>query len=391
MSLVLANSYNENDATDVRDYSESLNDGTGTNLFPISDTFGYYLDLAPTSFYNITASDYGDVFTYYIEFLAVSLIGTQYLFKKAGHSEAYLSGSTFNFVVDGVTVSITGINLGEWNKIALVYDGANVIAYKDTNTAIDTQAQTTTGYTNPATLSVGYDGSANGINCRLREFRVYDTGLDSNSIGFLMASQQGVKATLPTHNFNVGDLIIQTDKEKIEHRSVVFATDSDELRLLPMNGNTLKKGFSVIRCGHRWDTDRQDYFLINGSTTPPEIAIFDGVNLHSDLDSDTKKTITVNKNGIVKNSVTKTANYTATNSDQVIYIDSSGGNFTITLPATPTNNKEIDIIDYLGELNANNVIIDGNGKNINGKTTATMTSDWEGWQLRYNGASWNIK
>ena len=90
-------------------------------------------------------------------------------------------------------------------------------------------------------------------------------------------------------------------------------------------------------------------------------------------------------------STTKTANYTATNDDNIIYVDSTGGIFTITLPATPLTNKILSIIDSTGQCNTNNVTIDGNGKNIIGNTTALMNSNYLSLDLVYNGTQWNIK
>jgi hypothetical protein len=62
---------------------------------------------------------------------------------------------------------------------------------------------------------------------------------------------------------------------------------------------------------------------------------------------------------------TRTSNYTM-GSNQIIPIDSSGGSFTVFLPASPANGDQIYIFDSGGALSTNSVTLDRNGKTING-------------------------
>jgi hypothetical protein len=64
------------------------------------------------------------------------------------------------------------------------------------------------------------------------------------------------------------------------------------------------------------------------------------------------------------------SNYNALYSDEIIPVDSSGGTFTITLPASPVNGQYFVVIQETG---GNNVTIDGNGKNINGSGTYSLS------------------
>ena len=98
----------------------------------------------------------------------------------------------------------------------------------------------------------------------------------------------------------------------------------------------------------------------------------------------------MNREGIAKNSTTKTANYTVLSSDQRIYIDSSGGAFTITLEASPSDNREIEIIDSTGNCASFNVTVDGNGNNIIGGGSYVVSTDFEGLRLIFNGTNWNL-
>ena len=64
--------------------------------------------------------------------------------------------------------------------------------------------------------------------------------------------------------------------------------------------------------------------------------------------------------------------------------------FTVTLPAAPATGRIVDITDRLGLCNTNNIIIDGNMKNINGAATLTMNQNYASVKLQYNGTQWNI-
>ncbi len=76
--------------------------------------------------------------------------------------------------------------------------------------------------------------------------------------------------------------------------------------------------------------------------------------------------------------VTKTTTYTAVNRDR-IFADSSGGTFTITLPASPILGTSVDFRDPEGTWATNNVTVARNSSNINGVAanyTLNIANDW---------------
>jgi len=82
---------------------------------------------------------------------------------------------------------------------------------------------------------------------------------------------------------------------------------------------------------------------------------------------------------------TKTANYTAVSTDNILLAQTNGGAFTITLPAVPTVG-EVLIIQNIG---SNAVTIATNGKNVNGATTAIVLPYLYGLcTFRYDGTQW---
>lgn len=89
---------------------------------------------------------------------------------------------------------------------------------------------------------------------------------------------------------------------------------------------------------------------------------------------------------------TQTSAYTAVAGDR-INANTSGGAFTVTLPATPATYAEVTLADHAGTWDTNNLTVARNGSNINGGT-ADLVCDVEGKQitLRYEGATigWRI-
>lgn len=85
---------------------------------------------------------------------------------------------------------------------------------------------------------------------------------------------------------------------------------------------------------------------------------------------------------VVKNIVT--GDTTIDNTYGLILCYSTGATLTITLPASPTDNKSFKFKDVTGNANVFNIIVDGNGKNIDGSLTATINSDYGGFEIVYD-------
>ena len=67
---------------------------------------------------------------------------------------------------------------------------------------------------------------------------------------------------------------------------------------------------------------------------------------------------------------------------------------TVTLPAAPVSGEVVAVTDVLGSLGTHNIIISGNGKNVQGAATYTMSGAQNGGQaavvLQYDGTHWEI-
>lgn len=89
---------------------------------------------------------------------------------------------------------------------------------------------------------------------------------------------------------------------------------------------------------------------------------------------------------------TRTTTYTAVAGDR-INANTTGGAFTITLPANPATYAEVTLADHAGTWATNNLTVARNGQNINGGA-ANLTCDVAAKQilLRFEGATigWRI-
>ena len=91
----------------------------------------------------------------------------------------------------------------------------------------------------------------------------------------------------------------------------------------------------------------------------------------------------------------KTANYTAS-AGQGVFANTSGGAWTLTLPASPSIGDEVSFIDYAGTFDTNNLTIGRNSSKINGAesdltiateraaNTLVFTDSTQGWLLKNN-------
>ena len=86
----------------------------------------------------------------------------------------------------------------------------------------------------------------------------------------------------------------------------------------------------------------------------------------------------------------KTANYTAANNDGV-QTSTSGGAFTVTLPATPAVGAQVFVIDTSSSWATNNLTVGRNGSTIEGSASDLICDISNvSVQLVYSGTTWNV-
>lgn len=94
---------------------------------------------------------------------------------------------------------------------------------------------------------------------------------------------------------------------------------------------------------------------------------------------------------VVRPTVTKTANYTITTSDNIIFADSSGGAFNLTLP-TAVAGQIYEIIDSTGSFATNNVtLVPAGSAKISGlAANKALQTAWGTYRAISNGTDWYL-
>lgn len=102
------------------------------------------------------------------------------------------------------------------------------------------------------------------------------------------------------------------------------------------------------------------------------------------------------QSGLIKQVVNKVAGdspYALLGTDYCVACDTSAGVISVTLPASPATGRMVLVVDEGGSAGANNITVNGNGKNIAGAGTLAATdiidSNYGTMLLIYNGTFWN--
>ena len=92
--------------------------------------------------------------------------------------------------------------------------------------------------------------------------------------------------------------------------------------------------------------------------------------------------------GFIANTVTKSSAYTALSTDYTIRADGTAAGFTITLPASPTTGQIFNVKKI--DSTANVITISGNGNNIDGTATKTISTQYTSLVFQFNGSTWDL-
>lgn len=396
MALELFYTFNNQDS---KDYSEKGLNGTNTNMTWTTGDVGYNAvfnavnDAISHGTFNVLGGQ--TEVSFYLRIKFASTTGTKYIVFKQGQYYATYNGTTFTFYIVGAsgTASVsTTVSNGVYYSFHINYmhNGLanNMSLY--TNGTLTTSTTTQGALVSNTNIAyLGGDaglGSAAAANFEMSEYKIFSNSLSSLNITTHVNNINGLKLKVSRGVYSLGDILCSKINETNKGFAIVTYVNGNDVRIQPLNSYILSSD-SFVRVGHLWDTTRQ--YSIN--ITKSSINFYNGVSLSSEVLSSTKKTYSLTSNGLIQSSVTKDANYTATNSDNIIYVDSTSGAFAITLPASPTTNKELSIIDKTGQCDTYTVTINGNGKNIIGSATALMNSKYISYTLIYNGTQWNIK
>lgn len=304
------------------------------------------------------------------------------------------------------TSSITGIQLKPNGSNAVVVSGANAVNlnlyYCYLN--FDTQTFISLNNTN-ATINVLYCyGDSTGLNAT-----PFSKANGTMNILFCMFFNTGLSTTAST--ITVGNVVI---RECIFHYSITtsgtgnldarfcrFQTSQTDTTFLTHGGSVTG---DVTQC-------------IIGSGNGVAITVLAGCNqtLNSSV-IQSKATGVITGAGtityslvsfIFKNLITTTTqvanqtsvgaynvqtpagNYTLTNSDDFVGVDTSAAR-TITMPSAPSTGKRWTIKDKTGTAAAFNITVSGGGHNIDGSASYTINTNFGSIDLIYNGTTFSV-
>lgn len=222
---------------------------------------------------------------------------------------------------------------------------------------------------------LSYNGASLYARCTIEEIRFYTQALSQAEADLVQDpdNDSGITVTTETgfpHSFEAGDLLV-SDFDGDREVQVVVTTnvDANNFKILPSSDNYPTGSEIFVRCGNIYDTDRQEFAFLRTNGESPEMVFMAGISAFSNLSSTSNIAYTTSARGPQTKTVNTSANYTATDADTTIKGDSTSGDITITLPSSPTTNKEYNIV----KVNSGNaVIISANGNNIVGGSNFSL-------------------
>lgn len=85
-----------------------------------------------------------------------------------------------------------------------------------------------------------------------------------------------------------------------------------------------------------------------------------------------------------------TGNYNVLGTDDIIAVGTLSGSITISLFATPISGQSITIKDANGSASAHNIVVSGNGTNIDGSASITLDQNYASITLVYTNPNWSV-
>lgn len=289
MSVQLFCSFNENDATNVYDYSTHGRDASTITGFAVASS-----NIGTAGVFNgsTTDLDFGNILDFsgtasmaIFTRLKVTAGLAHIICIKSGQYELSINSSNkvlFQTKTSSGTVTVTGtINIVNetLTTIGAVYDGANMFIYIDA-VADNSGAQTGNLSASSNNFHIGTNATT-FMTGSVEMLAVYSQNISADTITAFNNRPGGMLNTVPDSSvFGNGDLLEITKKGSTAAAQAVITGDlgSNQLLLLPIL-NDIPQGLDVImRKGNIYDTARQCIMQTTLSGSSPVTKFYSGVS-----------------------------------------------------------------------------------------------------------------
>lgn len=100
-----------------------------------------------------------------------------------------------------------------------------------------------------------------------------------------------------------------------------------------------------------------------------------------------KDRLTTMRGRTVNVTLVTSAAYDVLKADHIVEVNYAGA-VALNLPAQPTKGWVVEIVDGSGAAASNNITIAGNGNDVNGGLTVTLSTNYGRRRIHFNGTQW---
>ena len=265
----------------------------------------------------------------------------------------------------------------------------------DVDGTLETDALTINGVTLAETISDTV-GAMVGSNTETGITVTYQDG--DNTLDFALGAAQTTITSLLATDIKIGE----DDQTKIDFETAdtihFYAGNQNQLKLVdgglvPITDNDVDLGTASLEFKNVYVDGTVFADAIGFGTTAITLPSADG-SADQVLTTDGSGTLSfVDNTGGTSWVAVKTSNYTAS-AGEGVFANTSGGAWTLTLPASPSLGDEVSFVDYAGTFDTNNLTIARNSSKIHGAdedltvsveraaNTLVFTDGTQGWLLK---------
>jgi hypothetical protein len=267
-------------------------------------------------------------------------------------------------------------------RITPVSAGTTQITFASTDTAASINQTTTAGATGANMTLQAQNAATTGGNAIITS----GTGVTAGNV--LLETGGTARVTVSPTNTQFADTATALTITPVSAGTtqITFAS-TDTAAQINQTATAGASGATMTIAAQNAVTTGGNLFLSSGvAATDGYVALQVGGSTNASV---TDSKFVLNK-GWRRNITQISATYAVQSSDDYIAITSISAPFTITLPASPTLGDSFTFKDASGTAATNNVIISGNGNNIDGAATVTLSQNYSALVLTFTGTTWSI-